>query len=152
MCMNQCKYLTKKISKILYCKKMKKEINFKNCNNCKYKEFKSNNCTKNAKMKNKTDKLAKLEKNRYSILTNNLNCCIICGKPKEHLHEVFFGRNRQNSMKYNCVIPLCNNCHTEMHKNKEWQDYWHKKGQKRFMEYYHKSIEQFDDIFKRNYL
>lgn len=48
------------------------------------------------------------------------------------------------------VIPLCYACHTEMHRNKEWQDYWHKKGQQAFTNNHPKL--NFLDIFKKNYL
>lgn len=51
--------------------------------------------------------MSKLEKNRFSILTNNLNKCYICGLPKQELHEIYFGKNRINSMIYGCVVPLC---------------------------------------------
>ena len=120
------------------------------CSNCKYKEYliKSNS----TKLKNRTYKQAKLERNRFSILTCDLEHCIVCGVKKEHLHEVFYGRNRANSIKYGLVLPLCSTHHSEMHINKEWQDYWHIVAQKRFMEYYHKSIDEFIEIFKINYL
>ncbi len=36
-------------------------------------------------MKNKTYKLAKLERNRFSIITNDLEHCILCGCHKENL-------------------------------------------------------------------
>ena len=35
--------------------------------------------------------------------------------PKNHLHEVFFGNNRINSMKYGCIVPLCALCHSKVH-------------------------------------
>ena len=145
-----CKNLKQKVNKKLYCKKLKKEIKISECNNCKYREYsiKSNS----TKLKSRTKKQARLERNRFSILTNDLEHCIICGAKKDHLHEIFFGRNRANSIKYGLVISLCQNCHTEMHKNKEWQDYWHIMAQKKFMEYYHKSVDEFIEIFKINYL
>ena len=68
-------------------------------------------------MKKKSYKLNKLEKNRTSILTNKLDRCYICGRPKEHLHEVFFGKNRINSMKYGCIAPLCASCHNKVHQD-----------------------------------
>ena len=145
-----CKYLKQKLNRTLYCKKLKSDIKISKCNNCKYKEYliRSNS----TKLKNRTYKQAKLERNRFSILTNDLEHCIICKAKKDHLHEVYFGRNRLNSIKYGCVIPLCSTHHVEMHRNKEWQDYWHVVAQKRFMEYYHKSIDEFIEIFKINYL
>ena len=148
--MSNCLHLKQKLNRTLYCKKLKKEIKISDCNNCKYKEYsiKSNP----TELKKRTSKQAKLERNRFSILTNDLEHCILCGAKKDHLHEVFFGRNRTNSIKYGLVIPLCSTHHTKMHKNKEWQDYWHVIVQKRFMEYYHKSIDEFIEIFKINYL
>jgi len=48
--------------------------------------------------------------NRYSIL-NNLNTCYFCGKPREAIHEVYFGRNRQTSIKYGFCVGLCHKHH-----------------------------------------
>ena len=150
-----CKNLKQKVNKKLYCKKLKSDIMISECNNCKYKEYKSGYSRKSPIMnglKKRTSKQVKLERNRYSILTNDLEHCILCGAKKDHLHEVCFGRNRANSIKYGLVIPLCSTHHTEMHRNKEWQDCWHIIAQKKFMEYYHKSVDEFIEIFKINYL
>ena len=148
--MKNCKNLKQKVNRKLYCKKLKSDIMISECSNCKYKEYsiKSNS----TKLKKRTSKQTKLEQNRFSILTNDLDHCVICGAKKDHFHEVFFGRNRLNSIKWGCVIPLCSAHHVEMHKNKEWQEYWHIIAQKKFMEYYHKSIDEFTEIFKINYL
>lgn len=150
-----CKYMKPKINKGTWC--TRDDIRCTNCNN---KEYDIPKCTKilkncaktNNKIKKKSKELAKLERNRFSILTSDLKHCIICGSKKDNLHEIFFGANRVNSMKYGCVIPLCLAHHQEMHRNKEWQDYWHRKCQKKFMEYYHKSINEFIDVFGKNYL
>lgn len=100
-------------------------------------------------MKNKSSKLAKLERNRFSILTDNLDYCIMCGKPKQDLNEIYPGRNRQNSMKYGCVMPMCRNCHTKYTNDRNLQLYWMKLCQKKFNEIYE---EDFLSIFRRNYL
>ena len=154
-----CIYLKQKLNRNLECKKQKKLINIRECNNCKYKEYKctefqknsANSTLKNSTLHNKSAKLAKLERNRYSVFTDDLEHCIICGNKKDHLHEIFFGSNRKKSMQYNFVIPLCHECHTEMHRNKEWQEYWHVKGQK----YWEENIrgrEEFIKTFGKNYL
>ena len=145
-----CKNLKQKVNRKLYCNKLKREIKISECSNCKYRQYSIK--LNSTKLKSRTKKQAKLERNRFSILTSDLEHCIICGVKKEHLHEVFFGRNRTNSIKYGLVIPLCSLHHIEMHKNKEWQEYWHIIAQKRFMEYYHKSSDDFIGIFKINYL
>lgn len=70
------------------------------------------------KIRKKSSKLAKLERNRYSIITYNLDICYVCQKhKKDHLDEVFGGRNRQTSMKYGLVIPICFKCHRELTDN-----------------------------------
>ena len=168
--MSNCKHLKIKLDRTIECRLTGKTINWNQCKNCKLREFKINNsinvqynvkkCKKNAKIHNisqkavqikqKSSKLSKLERNRFSIITDDLEHCIICGTKKDNLHEVFFGTSRINSMKYGLVIPLCIKHHREMHKNKLWQDEYHKKGQLAFMTNY--PDLNFVDIFKRNYL
>lgn len=73
---------------------------------------------KQKKIKQKSNKLSKLERNRFSIITYNLDICYICRKhKKDHLDEVFGGRNRQTSMKYGMVIPICFKCHRKLTDN-----------------------------------
>lgn len=150
-----CIYLKQKINRTLECKKKRKIINIRECNSCNLKEYKK--CTefsknsanvypKNTTLHNKSANLAKLERNRYSVFTDDLEHCIICGARKDHLHKVFFGSNRQKSMQNNFVIPLCHKWHSEMHINRDWQEYWHVKGQ----EYWEKFIgsrEEFIEVF-----
>lgn len=90
-----------------------------------------------------------LEKNRYSILTDNLSRCYLCPKPKNHLHEIYFGKNRINSMKYGCVVPLCASCHRKVHSNIELDLKLKKLCQKRFIEVYD---VDFLSIFRKNYI
>lgn len=42
-----------------------------------------------------------------SILTNNMSKCYICGISNPEIHHIYFGKNRNNSTKYGCVVPLC---------------------------------------------
>lgn len=58
-------------------------------------------------MRNKTNKLIQLERHRYSILTEDLEHCFLCGQKKNDIHEVYGGSNRQQSMKYGFCVPLC---------------------------------------------
>ena len=153
----KCINLKQKLSKKLYCKKQNKEIAFKDCNNCKFKEYEieykpivhKNN--KNRTIKNKTKKLAKLEKNRFSIIYPNENKCCLCPNSINLTwHEIYRGRNRQNSIKYGLCLRLCINCHELYQENKKFNDYWHKKGQLAFIKSY--PDLNFIDIFKINYL
>lgn len=65
-------------------------------------------------MRKKSSKLANLERNRYSIFTNNFNICYYCGESrgKMDIHEVYGGSNRQRSMKNGLCVPLCRTCHS----------------------------------------
>ena len=99
-------------------------------------------------MKKKSYKITKLENNRYSILTEDLEHCIMCGKPKDNLHEVFFGKNRQLSMKWGCVIPLCYTCHIMIHNNHAIDLTWKIKMQEVFESIYN---DDFIKIFGKNY-
>jgi len=141
-----CKNLKQKIDRSLYCKMLNRKISFRECSGCEFKEY--NEGKKISVKKNKT--IAKLERDRFSILTNDLTKCIICGKKKEHLHEVYSGRNRSNSMKYGCVLPLCSNCHLEIHNNSVLSNHYKVLAQQAFIKVY--PYLDFVEIFKRNYL
>lgn len=98
-------------------------------------------------------KITRLERMRYSILTNDLSRCYICGRPKDHLHEIYFGKNRINSMKYGCVAPLCTNCHVGykgVHNNKEVDIRLKQICQEKFIETYPEL--DFLEIFHKNYI
>lgn len=96
--------------------------------------------------------MSKFEKNRYSILTDDLTKCYVCGKPKQELHEIYFGKNRSNSIIFGCVVPLCYEHHrgnTGVHHNHILDMQLKQECQKRFQELY--SVE-FINIFYKNYL
>ena len=144
-----CKYLrirSKKNKKYCYCTLLKKEVLFncyRECDSKEYKQYKLIN--------NRTTRQSKLDKSRTeSLFTDNLNTCYLCGCRKEHLHEVFCGRNRSNSIKYGLFIPVCENCHRKCHKDVSLIDSLHKKGQLLFMCNYPEL--EFIDVFKVNYL
>lgn len=127
-----------------YCIKFKKEVSiFCKCKNIEYKQFKSLN--------NRTTRQSKLENNRTeSLFTDNLNTCYLCGCKKEHLHEVFCGRNRNNSIKYGLFIPVCEKCHRKCHNDANMIASLHRKGQLLFICNYPEL--EFVNIFKINYI
>lgn len=109
-----------------------------------------------SRIKQKSSKLAKLERNRFSIITKDLEHCYICYKkgmkniPKDDLHELLEGKNRQVSMKYGLVIPICRKCHNLVTNDKTLQDKLHKVAQKEFKKHY--KTENFIQVFGKNYL
>ncbi len=153
---NKCIYLKQKFNKKLECKKDKNRIPFKDCKECPFKKYKESNNSNSTKLKTKSSKLAKLERERESLFTEDLKHCIICGRSPVNKHEVFGGRNRLNSIKYKLVIPLCTCEHHDqvncrgIHFDKKLRDEWHKKGQALFQETY--PDLDFQEIFKINYL
>lgn len=107
---------------------------------------------KPSKMQNKSNKLASLEKNRYSVFSNDTERCYLCGSTyKLTWHEIYSGKNRQNSMRYGLCLRLCLNCHSKEQEDSQFNDYWHKQGQL----YWEENIgsrEEFIKVFRRNYL
>nr|DAQ61943.1 MAG TPA: Recombination enhancement function protein nuclease, DNase, HYDROLASE.4A [Caudoviricetes sp.] len=145
----KCIYLTirtKKYEKYIYCRKKKSEIEFKDCKSCNYKEFKQMK-----ELKKKSNKLKKLEAKRYSILTENLKVCYICTKDKkDDLHEIFGGSNRQKSMQWGLVIPVCRKCHDEWENNKELRKKIQKEAKEEFIK--RNTKEKFRKEFGKNYI
>ena len=93
---------------------------------------------------------------RFSILQNDKKC-YVCGTTQNiHIHEVMFGRNRNNSIKDGCCVYLCGYHHNQsneaVHFNHKLDMQLKQKMEKRWLEYYHKSIEDFIKKYGRNYL
>ena len=149
---NKCKHLrirSKKYNYYGYCIKYKKEVPIfcKECNNIEYKQYNT--------MKSRTYKQTKREKERFSIIYQDLNKCCICGsKSNINKHEVFYGKNRQNSIKYGLVIPLCLNHHTGnngIHYDKKLNMFYRKLAQKKWESIYG-NRNDFIKIFGRSWL
>ena len=143
-----CIYFLKRIKKgkiYFYCKVKKQEITFNNCSICKQKQYK-----KLAQIKKKTAQQRKIEKNRYSIITNNFNECYLCNEKKSDIHETIGGCNRIKSIKWGLTIPICRRCHRQLEDDQELKSSIQKLGQKVFEAKY--NHELFMQEFKKNYL
>lgn len=102
-------------------------------------------------MRKKRYKLMMLERNRYSVFFDSLAMCCNCGSMYQPTkHEIFEGRNRQNSMRYGFVIPLCLNCHRQLQNDIEFNNKWKIKAQNYFEKNYG-TREDFIKIFRINY-
>ena len=91
---------------------------------------------------------------RFSILVDDLDYCIVCGKPHPHKHEVFFGSKRTLSIKYGMVLPLCYLHHEgneSPHMNREI-DLQYKKKAQAIWESTYGTREDFIRIFGKSYL
>ena len=51
-------------------------------------------------------------KKRVSIITDDMGSCYNCGSVQNiEIHEIYFGSQRDKSIKYGLVVPLCPECH-----------------------------------------
>lgn len=137
---------TKKYQKYFYCIFKKKKIQLRECASCINKEYKIQK-----ELKKKSKKLKKLEDKRFSIITDNLKICYVCNmNKKDDLNEIFEGKNRQMSIKYGLVIPICRKCHQKYDLDIELRTKYMQEAQIIFEKKY--SHELFMKEFKKNYL
>lgn len=98
-------------------------------------------------------KITRLERMRFSILTKDMDHCYLCGAIRHSIHEIYFGKNRVNSMKWGCCVPLCLNHHTGkdgVHNNHQVDIMLKQHCQLKFREVY-PDID-FLSIFHKNYI
>ena len=95
-----------------------------------------------------------------SIIQPEKTRCYICGK-NAHAdywdldeHHVFSGANRKKSERYGLKVYLCHNsCHLYgVHKNAELNRRLRADVQKKAMEYYGWTTEDFIKLFGKNYI
>ncbi len=103
------------------------------------------------KIKQKSNKLAKKEKERFSILQEDNTRCFVCTKQFKKLdkHEAFGGSNRQKSMEWGLVYYLCRKCHQKSDTDEITRDYLHDFARQKFIKKYDK--EKFLKEFGKNY-
>ena len=93
---------------------------------------------------------------RFSILQNERKC-LVCGTTQNiNIHEVYYGRNRQKSIKEGCCVYLCGRHHNQsnqgIHFNHELDLKVKKLMETTWLKYYDKTIDEFINTFGRNYL
>ena len=103
------------------------------------------------KIKQKSNKLAKKERDRFSILQEDDSKCFLCGKHfKLDKHEAFGGSNRQKSMQWGLVYYLCRKCHSKADIDEIIRDYLHDYARQIFIKKYVEKL--FLKEFGKNYL
>lgn len=124
--MNKCKYLKQRQKNYKwygYCTKKGEIVPLfcKGCDDIEYKEKKT--------LKSRTNKQAKKEKERFSIIYTDLTKCCECGLKtgdfdkrinqytRIEKNEVFEGSYRQVSIRLGMIAPLCIFCHKQFHKD-----------------------------------
>ena len=94
--------------------------------------------------------------NRYSILQSKKQC-YVCGNTNIHTHEVYYGtKNRNKSIEDGCCVYLCfkhhNMSNEGIHFNKELDLKVKQSMERRWLEVYNKTIDDFIKRYGRNYL
>lgn len=148
--LNKCLFLRQRSKKgqlYYYCTNCQKKgiIKQNECYICELKEYKQYK-----KMQNKTKKSINLEKNRYSILTHNLEKCYLCPNKKDDIHEIYAGSKRIISIKNGFCIPICRKCHSKIQNNEEKMLKLKIECQKKYEESH--SREEFMKMVGKNYL
>lgn len=100
-------------------------------------------------MKKKSKKLVKAERNRFSIIQDDMSTCFFCGRQAETIHELIGGMNRQTSIKYGLCVGACLRCHRILEDNERIKQKYQILGQDAFEKKY--SYELFMQEFKMNY-
>jgi len=104
------------------------------------------------RIKQKSNKLAKKEKDRFSILQEENNKCFLCKRTSKKLdkHEAFGGSNRQKSIEHGLVYYLCRECHQKADLDKNTRQMLHDFAREEFIKIHGK--EKFLIEFKKTYI
>jgi len=93
---------------------------------------------------------------RFSILQKEKECYRCRSRSNIHIHEVFYGKNRQKSIEDGCCVYLCGRHHNQsnegVHFNHNFDIELKKVMELRWLKYYNKSKEEFIARFGKNYI
>lgn len=103
------------------------------------------------KIKNKSNKQAKKERERFSVFTSADRCFVCKSTYQLTWNEIYRGRNRSNSMEDGFCLRMCLNCHRKFQDDTNFNDFWHREAQLYFEEHYG-TKEDFIKKYRRNYL
>lgn len=125
---------------------MKEEISLSYCQECDSKEYKVYKA-----LKKRTYKQIKKERDRFSIIYNDLNKCCECGSTIGiELNEVFEGSYRQTSIRHGMVCPFCKNCHNKFHNDIMFNLFYKVMFEKEFLKTH--TRDEFIKTFGQDYL
>ena len=117
---NKCINLKQKFDKSLYCKINKCTITFKDCSNCKYKEYKDNKKStliKKSPIKGKKHKITKeteISKNvKMTVWKRDNHRCIFCQKEVswEYANSQYIKRSKLGMGIPENLMTNCERCH-----------------------------------------
>ena len=92
---------------------------------------------------------------RFSVLTDDLEHCIVTGSSRVEIHHVFNGPDHDMSEKYGFLIPLRPDWHNgspySIHMDQKFDEEWKRYAQKYYEEHIG-SREEFRREFRQSYL
>lgn len=92
---------------------------------------------------------------KKSIVTDNMDVCYVCGRPRQAVHHIYFGTAlRKISDKHGFIVPLCLECHIGnygVHFNKVLDQKLKQCCQRKYEAMGH-SREEFRKLIGRSYL
>ena len=93
---------------------------------------------------------------RYSIIQDKRECIVCKTIVNIHTHEVFFGKNRNNSIEDGLCVYLCGMHHNQsnmgVHFNHDLDLKLKRIAEQKWCEYYGKSIDDFIKKYHKNFL
>lgn len=80
--------------------------------------------------------------------------CFVCGRSNAvHKHHLIEGTaNRRISDRYGLVVDLCLECHERAHRDAELADRLHRYAEQLWLDEHGGTVEEFIQIFGKNYL
>ena len=79
--------------------------------------------------------------------------CSICNKYENlETHHIYNGNLRKKSEEYGATIKICRICHIKIHRNYKLRELLKKQYQKKIMQAENWTIEDFRQVFYKNYL
>ncbi len=93
---------------------------------------------------------------RFSLLQNEKKCYVCDTTNNIHIHEVYFGKNRNKSIEDGCCVYLCGRHHNQsnegVHFNHKLDLELKQQMEVYWLKYYNKTIEDFISRYGKNYL
>ena len=92
-----------------------------------------------------------------SIMNTDPTKCFICGRRgSTECHHIFPGANRKRSDRDGMTVYLCHYCHNEpptgVHQNRAIRRQLQAIAQRRWMEFYNKTEDEFRAAYGRSYI
>ena len=179
--MSFCINLKQKMNRTLYCKKLNKQITFKDCSSCPFKVYqkptvsglsnkkadskmqqrnlKNNSLQSYSNLRAKSEYKYRPKKGKCSNYYNDVS--IMPPSTLYHTkktkgcqkHHIFGGvANRPKSEKYGLFIWLTPEQHDYLHNHQKEMLGIKKEAQMSFMKYYNKTVDEFIEVFGRSWL